>query len=139
MITQTETLVALVTQLGLSSTTPLDKNLHAIGALLPGSSIYIEPGDYFKYGGIKQFILSRTLPTVDPLVLTLYRHFEGERTEVFTTTLPADRLEQATFNNASSLDSVVLSNATDVWELFVPVDAAGIAEGTAMRLTLMPY
>lgn len=139
IITQTETLVALVTQLGLSSTVPLDRNLHAIGPLVAGNSIYIEPGDYFKYSGIKQFILSRTLPTEAPLTLTLYRHFEGERTEVFTTTLPADRLEQATFNNASSLPEVVPSNATDVWELHFPeATAVEIAPGTAFSLTLMP-
>jgi hypothetical protein len=139
MITQTETLVALVTQLGLSSTTPLDKNLHAIGQLVPGSSVYIEPGDYFKYGGIKQFILSRTLPSDGPLTLSVFKHADGERTEMFTTTLPADRLEQATFNNGSSLPGIIEANAGDVWELFVPLDATGIAEGTAFQLTLMPY
>lgn len=138
IITQTETLVAPVTQLGLSSTVPLDRNLHVTGQLTPGNSIYIEAGDYFKYG-LAQFILKRTTPTDDPLQLVLYRHNDGERTEVFTTTLPGDRLEQATFNNGSSLTEVVVPKAGDIWELHLPAtEGAVIVEGTAFTLTLMP-
>lgn len=138
IITQTETLVALVTQLGLSSTVPLDRSLHVTGRMMPGSSIYIEAGDYFKYGGLAKFIIKRTLPTEEPVALTLYRHANGERDEVFTTIVPADRLEQATFNNASSLSEIIVPQAGDIWELFVSAEATGIPLGCAYTLTLEP-
>jgi len=137
IISQTETLVALVTQLGLSSTVPLDRSLHVTGQMVPGSSLYIEAGDYFKYG-LAKFIIKRTLPSVEPVTLTLYRHATGEREEIFTTHLPADRLEQATFNNATSLSEVIVANANDVWELFVAEDTTGIPLGCAYTLTLEP-
>ena len=140
MITQTETLVALVTQLGLSSTVPLDRNLYATGKMTLGNSIYLEPGDYFRYG-LKSMTLKRTTATAGPLKLAVFRHYQGERIEVFTTTLPADRLEQLTLNDVQSLFEVVVPHATDIWELYITADntdSEAWPVGAAVQLILTP-
>lgn len=137
-VTETETLVSLVTQLGLSSTIPLDRRLHVIGQLSAGNSVYIEPGDYFKQG-LKKIIIRRSFETDEPVTLSVFRHYNGERVEVFTTILLKDVLEQETYNNGSSLSEVIVPHATDIWELYVPLEnPANIPEGTAMQLVLEP-
>jgi hypothetical protein len=109
--------------------------------MILGSSTYLEPGDYFRYSGLKSITLKRTTATAGPLKLAVFRHFQGERIEVFTTILPADRLEQLTLNDAQSLFEVVVPQSTDIWELYVTADNTGAEAwpvGAAVQLILTP-